>query len=412
MKSDRDRENDAIKAIQERNDIRNLLHANFQSINVWLLKQPASADDLKAYRELPESLVDPEFTSEVQKLTVVLNQQLRTPTLFNGTYLNGVKITTLLQQITSNLNTNGAISVPSVFRAMENETVARVYAEVVDEWQKRTEKLAKSLPIAVAALNAQLAVSSKRALEKYDDELSDCVLVEERTKRREELVLLTTKAKDRLTSENHELLLKLIRKVVTEQTNLTKVSFESFCARVIPIEESRVLEQEFHQQKTKNHAAISDALQEHPEAADLPEYKYALLENEEVLTEFLSFKLVQNEARVKEEKITRLQDVGHTHTPTREYTRPLSVGRVCCRRAPTWLVWLIGSFSPLSVPRWQEAIAQQKVLIEQNRRLEEYLSEEKQNTKDMVRRATHGRTHHRRHQATHPSCVIDVALSF
>jgi hypothetical protein len=43
-KTDRDRENDAIKAIQERNDIRNMLHANFRSINIWLLKvSPATA---------------------------------------------------------------------------------------------------------------------------------------------------------------------------------------------------------------------------------------------------------------------------------------------------------------------------------------------------------------------------------
>lgn len=144
VKSDRDRENDAIKAVQERNDIRNLLHENFESIHIWLLKQPASADQLKSHRELPEEMVDPEFTREVQRLTVTLASQLRTPALFNGSSLNGVKVSTLLQQITTNLNTNGAISVPSVFKAMENETVNRVFKEVMEEMEKRVEKIKKS----------------------------------------------------------------------------------------------------------------------------------------------------------------------------------------------------------------------------------------------------------------------------
>ena len=144
MKSDRDRENDALKAVQERNDIRNLLHENFQSIHIWLLKQPASGDVLKQYRELPEEHVDPAFTSEVHRLQYVLTQQLQTPTLFAGSYLNGTKISTLLTQITQTLNTNGAISVPSVFKAMENETVNRVYKEIVDEFEKKIQKIKSS----------------------------------------------------------------------------------------------------------------------------------------------------------------------------------------------------------------------------------------------------------------------------
>jgi hypothetical protein len=308
----------------------------------------------------------------VQKLTVVLNEQLRSPTLFNGTYLNGVKVTTLLQQITTSLNTNGAISVPSVFRAMENETVGRVYGEVLEEWNKRVEKLTKSLPISIGALQEHVATAIKYALERYDDELSDCVLVDERTKKREELLQLTSKSRERLLSENHELLLKLLRKVIQDATNMTKVSFESFCARVIPIEESRVLEQEFSQQRAKNLAAIQDALKDIPEAVQMPEYKYALLESDEVLTEFVAFKLVQNEARVKEEKITRLQEVSSGRIGCRGERSDVSEADVCL------CVVLCSLLSSL-----QEAIAQQKLLIEQNRRLEEYLDEEKKNTAGM-----------------------------
>lgn len=67
-------------------------------------------------------------------------------------------------------------------------------------------------------------------------------------------------------------------------------------------------------------------------------FQYAMLEAEETLTEFLSFKLIQNEAQVKSGTIARLQE---------------------------------------------EAIAQQQLLIQQNKRLEEYLADEKKNTSEM-----------------------------
>lgn len=67
----------------------------------------------------------------------------------------------------------------------------------------------------------------------------------------------------------------------------------------------------------------------------MAEFRFVLLESEEQLTEFFTFKLVSNDAAVKAHKITRLQE---------------------------------------------EAIAQQQLLIEQNRRLEEFLHAEKENT--------------------------------
>lgn len=82
--------------------------------------------------------------SEVHKLSVVLAAQLATPTNFNQTPLTGVRIATLLTQITSSLNTHGAISVPSVFAAMESETVQRVFAEVVAKQEAKLDKIRKS----------------------------------------------------------------------------------------------------------------------------------------------------------------------------------------------------------------------------------------------------------------------------
>lgn len=173
---------------------------------------------------------------------------------------------------------------------------------------------------------------------RYDTELEDCVLIEEREKRRKELELVATKYRTDLAQANHELLLKLIRKIIADTTNLAKMEFDTFCSRVIPIAETQVLQNEWNTIKSKQTEDIKKSLRDHPESFDLPEYKYAILERDEALTEYLSFKLIQNDAQVKDEKITRLQE---------------------------------------------EAIAQQKLLIEQNRRLEQFLDDEKKTTSDM-----------------------------
>jgi len=115
--------NDPYKAAQERNDIRDLLIANFESINVWLFKQPSSPSNLRAHEELPEELVDPSFIQTCKRLLATVTGQLKRPKYFNGAALNGPKLRTLITQVCSQLNEGGAISVPSVFKAMESETL-------------------------------------------------------------------------------------------------------------------------------------------------------------------------------------------------------------------------------------------------------------------------------------------------
>ena len=390
-KSDRDRELEAQKAIQERNDIRNLLHANFTSIHVWLLKQPASADDLKAHKEvraregarmharivhaqgarctraareggfgvaigiplilsravvcycslilqLPEHLVDPDFISEVQKLSVVLSAQLAVPSMFNGSVLSGPKIATLLHQITTSLNTNGAISVPSVFKAMEGETVSRVFDECVKKLDTKVDRIRRTFPEPRVTLVAQLEMLAETILDDFDEGLQECILDEIKSAKRSELVALQISARDSCLADNFTALLAHLRKVVSDATTATKLEFESFCTKVIPVENAQTLEFEFAQLKQRHIKAIHDALLRWPEVPTLAEFRYALLESEETLTEFFTFKVVSNDAAVKAAKITHLQE---------------------------------------------EAILQQQLLIEQNRRLEEYLQAEKVNTAAM-----------------------------
>jgi len=337
-KADRDRELDANKAIQERNDIRALLLDNFQSIHIWLLKQPASADVLKAHKELPEELVDPEFTREINRLSVVLAAQMKAPAHFAGQVLTGTRVATLLSQITTALNTSGAISVPSVFRAMEDEAVHRVFTEVVARQDAKLSKLSAAFPISKPTLIAQIDGLFRRSLDEYDTELADCVLMEEKTKQRAELIALQGKAREVLVASNQDLLLRFLKKTFTDATAAAKARFEQYCQEHVPVEDARLLEQEFAAVRQSHKQSVAHALSPFPEASELSEYRFTSLESDESLTEFLQLKLLSNDTQVKAHKIEKLQD---------------------------------------------EAIKQQQLLVEQNRRLEEFLSAERQNTQQM-----------------------------
>ena len=198
--------------------------------------------------------------------------------------------------------------------------------------------LAIGFPMSRSALNAQLAVLCSHSLEEYDTQLADCVLEEEKLKKRAELVSSQASAKDACVAENHEALLRFMKKVVLDSLAATKLAFETFCAQVVPIEEVRVLEAEFATRKAGHAKTVMEALSPFPELPGLAEFKYAQLEAEEALTEFVAFKLVQNDAMVKAHKISKLQE---------------------------------------------EAIVQQQLLIEQNRRLEDFLKSEKETTQIM-----------------------------
>lgn len=180
-----------------------------------------------------------------------------------------------------------------------------------------------------------MSVLCAQAQDAYDASLDACILEEEKKKKRDELVSLQSRAREAISAENRSLLLRLVQQTVAESAATAKQAFDAFCAKVIPIDEARVLEQEMASLRAAHSARLSAALAPFPEAPALPEYRYAALEAEEGLAEFLAYKLVANDAQVKEHKIARLQE---------------------------------------------EAIVQQQLLIEQNRRLEEYLNEEKKNT--------------------------------
>ena len=306
-KLDRDRQLEAIKVIQERNRIRDLLLDNFESIHVWLFKQPASADDLKSHRELPEDVVDPEFVQEVNRLSIVLASQLRQPTLFGGSAVTGPKVQTLLTQITASLNVSGSISVPSVFRAMENEQASAVLRECENAWTAVVSRLKKTLPTAAETLSNETKESAAKVLRDFDAQLADCVLVEDRDRKRSELVATIGRDVASLEADNAARVLAALKDVTAESCAASKQAFEIFCGRVIPVEDKHVIDAEFQSTVRRHGENVRKKLGVFGSAVEaLSEYKLCMMESEEVLTEFYMLKLAVNDARVKDGKISDL----------------------------------------------------------------------------------------------------------
>jgi hypothetical protein len=330
------REYDLNRAIQERNDIRALLLENFESVEIHLLKQPAGADALRQYAELPEHEVDAEFVAGIEKLLVSIYLQTRDPVVFSAARLSGPAAFGALTQIVAALNEQGNISVPSVYRAMESDVIARVYAEALKTFQFICEKLRRDLPLGAAALAARTTAAEKKMREMFEGELSECTLKDELEKRGAELSAAAAKARADLSRENAAAQLTRMKSVLSEQATTFKVQFEKWCEKNMPCDaESRALERRFEEQKRSALSAAALALEEISEVCATQEYKLALLEFEETAREYLSLKCIQNENTLKDMALKKLR---------------------------------------------QELIQQQETLIEQNRKLEKFLKEEKTNT--------------------------------
>jgi len=123
--------------------------------------------------------------------------------------------------------------------------------------------------------------------------------------------------------------------------------FELFCEQKLPIEDGKRIEIYFKELKDRTRNAIKEGLTDLPAALQLPEFQLILLEQEEVLQEFLTLQTIKNESMLKDATIEKMH---------------------------------------------QEAIKRQEQLIEQNKKLEKYVAEEKSNTEVMKKQLDELRT--------------------
>jgi len=329
---------DATKAAKERNDIRQMLLDNFQSVNVWLFKQPASADDLRNHKDLPASLVDPDFVKDVNSLLLSILPQLREPTLFQGKALTGPKLLSLIGQVSLALNEGGIVNVPSVYRAMEREQVNKQARLALAAFEKVTEHIRQNLPLSSEELSERIEKARQIMLHKFDSELTECPLEDEKKLKREEIIGAALRVEDGLVRDNAEATLKKIKQVVTQEFGKARVAFENFCRANMPMPDAKELQSKLNGLKDIAKQDIAAALSSLPQAMKLNDFHIMVLECEESLQEFLTLKTIENDSSLKDATIEKLRE---------------------------------------------EAIQRQKLLIEQNKKLEQYILEEKKNTEDM-----------------------------
>eukprot|EP00457_Paulinella_chromatophora_P001921 gb/GEZN01001923.1/.p1 GENE.gb/GEZN01001923.1/~~gb/GEZN01001923.1/.p1 ORF type:complete len:672 (+),score=109.52 gb/GEZN01001923.1/:59-2074(+) len=330
---------DPSAAAKERNDIRDLLLRNFLTINVWLFRQPGNPDDLKANHELPADKIDAEFQDTVKQLLKCIVEQTYDATRFHNSNLTGPKHVSLLKQITASLNEGGIISVPSVFAGMEKETLGRVTSICTTEFLKACAEIEAKLPMPDQDLTEKAGSVNDAMFERFENELADCSLSEEINVKRKELVATATRVITELQRKNGEATLGLVRKVVTKEVAKVRHFFDQYCTKNIPMEKTALLEEKFKFLKEQARAEIKKQLSVLPQTLELPEFQEVLLEQEEILQEFLTMMTLKNESMIKDQQIDKM------HT---------------------------------------EAIAQQERLIEQNKKLELLNAAEKKNTQTMM----------------------------
>mmetsp|Transcript_46774 Transcript_46774/g.92036 ORF Transcript_46774/g.92036 Transcript_46774/m.92036 type:complete len:605 (+) Transcript_46774:76-1890(+) len=330
--------NDPAKAAKERNDIRQLLLDNFETITVHLFKQPATADELKEHKELPEELIDQEFIAGVNNLLTSVTKQMAEPTLFNGKPLTGPKMKSLMATVCKQVNEGGAINVPSVFAAMEKETVMRVGAACFQEFKVLADALKEKLPIPDQECKDALSKAIKDMLERFDEELKECLLEVEKKGMKTEIELHAKKVEDDVNRTNRENTLLKIKSVIGTRMGEVRSRFDKFCNDNIPLDDGKQLDKTFASLKKDAIEEIHKDLESVEGATNLKEFSHLLLESEEVLQEFLTLKTIQNENTLKDAAIKKLRD---------------------------------------------EAIKQQETLIEQNKKLEQFLDEAKDETVKM-----------------------------
>jgi len=294
------------KAAKERNDIRDLLLQNFSSISVWLLKQPATADDLKTHAELPASLVDPEFVVTIKQLLYCVVGQMKSPTYFNGKPLTGPRLVSLMAQICTALNEGGTINVPSVYRAMEKEAVERVGNECINKFQKQIAQIDEKLPLPNEEVSAKTKVLQQAMFLRYDGELSECKLEDEKKRKKQELLTTSNRMISDLERNNANATLVKVKKIIIYEISKMRAAFEEFCEAKMPLEESKLIEVKFKELKERARALIKEGLSDLPQALTLPDFQLILVEQEEILQEFLTLQTFKNESLLKDQTIDKL----------------------------------------------------------------------------------------------------------
>jgi len=221
---------------------------------------------------------------------------------------------------------------------MEKEAVDRVGNECITKFQKQVALIDEKLPLPNEEVAAKTKVLQEAMFLRYDAELEECKLEQEKKTKRQELLTTSTRIIADVERNNASATLAKVKKVISYEITKMRTSFEEFCEAKMPLEETKLIEAKFKELKERARALIKGGLSDLPQALTLPDFQLILVEQEEILQEFLTLQTFKNESLLKDQTIDKLH---------------------------------------------QEAIKKQELLIEQNKKLEKYVAEEKSNTEVM-----------------------------
>lgn len=298
---------DPVKAAKERNSVRKLLLENFESVNVWLFRQPANADILMEVNELTADKVDSQFLDTVNSLMRVISKQLSTPTKFNGTNLTGSKLNELLCQVCSTINEGDSINVPSVFRAMEKNTLDRVHRECIELFNQKSKAIVDSFPIGEEQLAKNIKELEDIVFKKLSTELAECTLHEEKKAAHKDIAAHIKKTKENFESDNRTKTLDLVTQAYNAESANLKAEFNKFFDDGKPFENKQDLDSKFSSLQAKMKENMEKKLENFPGLLAKPKVQLININTTESLKSYFTLLSIRNSNLIKEKEISKLQ---------------------------------------------------------------------------------------------------------
>jgi len=309
LRKDDDNSYDSAKTAQERNDIRQLLIDNFESINVWLFKQPAKHDDLRAHAELPDDMIDVDFMNNVTELFGTIAEQTGSPAKFNGKKLTGPGLAQLFGQLTGILNSGLDINVPSVFRAMEVERMYKVQSDVWAAFEKGAEAFKSVFPCSADQLDAEAAALTSQLEGSFLAGMELSSLDKEKESTLNTLRERAAEVVESLKQLNSKGAWELVDEAVAQQVLQFRVSFKQWCHESMPVEDASELQEKFDQLATSHREALAEVLSGRvPQVLSDPQFETVLQTALAPVSSHLEVKKAENSTLLKEREMKRIQE--------------------------------------------------------------------------------------------------------
>jgi len=293
-----------IAAINERNDIRNLLNKNFESINVHLFKQPAEPDQLKNYAELPEDLIDVEFSNTLDELREKIIEQTTEPRLFNGVILTGTRLAGILSNLVEIVNSGVDVNVPSVFRAMEQEAVLRIVELALKEFSKLIKGF--ELPISSVELKKQINGAKTKAVEFYEAKLITCTLKDEVEKGKEDFNKRSIPIGEKAEKENIKASWAYAKEMVLKEVTALKQEYVKWCEATIPSEDENVFQQQYDAMQLEAAKNLAGKLRQLPHILSDPKFENLMKIEQEKVDIEVEVQKAKNQAELSDLEVKKI----------------------------------------------------------------------------------------------------------